>query len=148
MSGPDTATEVPKPRKKRSIWRWGLWALLIALILAIILALFIWLNRYSLIEEVTEDLLLEQGIEAELSIDSISSTQAILKNVRLTDSLADDKSVIFMADKITADYDWREALKGRVDKIVFSKPQAFLTLDENGKIINGWLAPKLSLIHI
>ena len=142
MSGPDTATEVPKPRKKRSIWRWGLWALLIALILAIILALFIWLNRYSLIEEVTEDLLLEQGIEAELSIDSISSTQAILKNVRLTDSLADDKSVIFMADKITADYDWREALKGRVDKIVFSKPQAFLTLDENGKIINGWLAPK------
>ncbi len=142
MSVPDAAKDMPRPRKKRSVWRWALWTLLIGLILGIILALFIWLNRYSLLEEAAEDLLLEQGIEAELSIESISKTQAIFKNVRLNDSAADDKAVFFKADKITIDYDWREAIEGRMDKIVFSKPQAFLTLNEKGQIIDGWLPPK------
>ena len=142
MSAPDTEIKVPKSRKKRSIWRWLLWALLILLILAIILAAFTWLNRYSLLEDAAEDLLSEQGVTAELSIESISKTQAILKNVRLMDDAADEESAFFEVDKVTADYDWRDALKGRFDKIVFSKPKAKLTLDEKGQIIDGWLPPK------
>jgi len=142
MSAPDAERKVPKSRKKRSIWRWLLWALLIILILMLILAAFIWLNRFSLLEEAAEDLLLDQGIKAELSIESVSKTQTVLKNVRLADSSSGDDTAFFKADKITADYEWREALKGRVDKIVFLKPQAQLNLDEKGQIIDGWLPPK------
>ena len=142
MSAPDTETKVPKSRKKRSIWRVLLWALLITLFLAIILAAFTWLNRYSLLEEVAEDLLLEQGVTAELSIESVNKTQAILKNVRLVDNTADNAKAFFEADKVTAEYDWREAFKGRFEKIVFLKPKVQLTLDEKGQIIDGWLPTK------
>jgi len=142
MSTTDTDIKEGKLRKKRSVWRWVLWAVLILLILALVLAAFMWLNRYSLLEDAAEDLLLEQGIEAELSIDSITKTQAILKNIRLTDSSSGKNAVFFKADKITAEYDWRDAIKGRVEKIVFLRPQAQLTLDETGQIIDGWLPPQ------
>ena len=142
MSVIDTDIKKGRPRKKRSVWRWLLWALLILLIGVIILAAFIWLNRYSLLEQTAEDLLLEQGVEAELSIDSISKTQAVLKDVRLVDSTKDNSVPFFKADKITAEYDWREAVKGRVEKLVFLRPQAQLTLDERGQIIDGWLPPQ------
>ena len=142
MSVIDTDIKKGRPRKKRSVWRWLLWALLILLIGVIILAVFIWLNRYSLLEQTAEDLLLEQGVEAELSIDSISKTQAVLKDVRLVDSTKDNSVPFFKADKITAEYDWREAVKGRVEKLVFLRPQAQLTLDERGQIIDGWLPPQ------
>jgi hypothetical protein len=142
MSAADTEIELPKPLKKRSIWRWLFWILFMALVFALVLSAFIWLNRYSLLEDVAEDLLLEQGIEAELSIDSISKTQAVLKNVRLRDSEADNQEAFFKADKITVDYDWRELREGRVDKLIFTRPQAQLTLDETGQIIDGWLPPK------
>lgn len=142
MSVSDTEKKVLKPRKKRSVWRWGLWALFVLLILAFILAAFIWLNRYSLLEDAAEDLLLEQGIKAELSIHSISKTQAVLKNISLSDMASDDSAAFFKAEKITADYEWREAMEGRFEKIILSKPQAKFTLDESGKIIDGWLPPK------
>jgi len=142
MSVADTEIERPKPRKKRSIWRWLLWALLTLLILAAILAAFLWLNRYSLLEDGAEDLFLEQGIKAELSIDSISKTELVLKNIHLSDSTKEGGEAFFKADKITAEYAWREALKGRFDKVVFLKPQAQLTLDEKGQVIDGWLPPE------
>jgi len=142
MSVAEIEQKVSKPRKKRSLWRWLLWTLFVLLILGVILAVTLWLNRYSLLEEATEDLLLEQGIKAELSIESVSKTQAVLKNIRLADSLADDGTAFFTAETITADYAWREALKGRVDKLVFLKPKARLTLDDKGQIIDGWLPPK------
>ena len=142
MSVSDTTLELPKPPKKRSIWRWLLWAVFIILILLLILAVFSWLNRYSLLEDAAEDLFFEQGIEAEISIDSITRTQAILKNIRLIDKTTDENVVFFQADKITAEYDWREAIKGRTEKIVFLRPRAQLTLDETGQIIDGWIPPQ------
>jgi len=142
MSVAKTEQRESKPRKKRPLWRWLLWTVFGLLIVVVILVAVIWLNRYSLLEDAAEDLLLEQGIKAELSIETVGKTQAVLNNVRLEDSLADDGTAFFMADKITADYAWREALKGRVDKLVFLKPKARLTLDDKGQIIEGWLPPK------
>jgi len=54
----------------------------------------VWLNRYSLLENAAEDLLLEQGIKAELSIESVSKTQAVLKNISgdLDIQMKDDSS--------------------------------------------------------
>lgn len=142
MSAPDTEIELPKPLKKRSIWRWLFWFLFTALVITLVLSVFIWLNRYSLLEDVAEDLLLEQGIEAELSIDSISKTQAVLKGIRLKGTEADNQEVFFKADQITVDYDWRELREGRVDKLILTRPRAQFTLDETGQIIDGWLPPK------
>jgi len=142
MSVAKTEQRESKPRKKRPLWRWLLWTVFGLLIVVVILVAVIWLNRYSLLEDAAEDLLLEQGIKAELSIETVGKTQAVLNNIRLEDSLADDGTAFFMADKITVDYAWREALKGRVDKLVFLKPKARLTLDDKGQIIEGWLPPK------
>ena len=85
---------------------------------------------------------MEQGIKAELSIDSINQTQATVKNIRLMDETSDKGQVFFQAEKITAEYEWREALKGRFEKITLLKPQAQFTLDEKGQIIDGWLPPR------
>ena len=142
MSVHDTEPEGIKPSKKRSLWRWLLWVLLGLFLLFVIVAGLIWLNRYSLMERGAKDLFLERGFAAELSIDSINKTQAVLKNVRLADGDVDDGAVFFGAEKITASYQWREALKGRFSKIVFFKPEVQLTLDEKGKIIDSWLPPQ------
>ncbi len=137
-----TAPEGPVSPKKRSIWRWLLWGLFVSLILLIILGTFLWVNRYSLLEEAAEDLLLEQGIQAELSIESISQTQAVVTNVRLIDTTSDDAKKFFEADKVTAEYEWREAVKGRFEKLVFVRPRARFTLDESGNFIDGWIPPQ------
>jgi len=142
MSVADTGQKLSKPPKKRSVWRWIFWIFLVLLCLILIIPALIWGNRFSLMEQLAEDFLLEQGIKAELSIESVTRTQAILKNVRLSDGEVSDGTAFFEAEKITTDYEWREAIKGRVEKIVFLRPQARLTLDDKGKIIDGWLPPQ------
>jgi len=137
MSVDTTKTETPK-RKKRSAWWWLLYGLLFIIFIAASIAAYVWLNRYSLLENAAEDLLLEQGIKAELSIESVSKTQAVLKNI----TLSDEASEFFSADKIVADYAWREALEGRVNKLQLIKPKARITIDKTGKIIDGWLPPQ------
>ena len=141
MSVIATENKEPKSRRKRSVWRWFFWAFLALLILILILAALTWFNRYSLLEDMAEDLLLEQGITAELSIESVGKTQAVLRHVRLVDSKANELP-FFATDKVTVDYAWRDAVKGRVDKIVFLRPKARLTLDDQGKIVDGWLPPQ------
>jgi len=142
MSGADTSPEDKRLRKKWSVWRWLFWIFLGVILLVMIVAAYVWVNRYDLLEKTAKDLLLEQGIQAEISIQSISKTQAVLKNVTLIDDGADDKTPFFSAQKISTDYAWREALEGRVDKIVFTQPKARITLDETGKVIDGWLPPQ------
>jgi len=142
MSVADTEQRMSKPRKKRSVWRWLLWVFLLIFILIAIIATLLWVNRYAILEQTVEDLLREQGIEAELSIQSVSKTQAVLKNIRLMDSKAGSKDPFFSAQKITADYAWRDALKGRVKKLVFMNPLARVTLNDKGEIIDGWIPPQ------
>jgi len=127
----------PVRRKKRSVWHWLLYGLLLIGLIIGVIAAYLWLNRYSLLEQAAEDLLLEQGIEAELSIESVSKTQAVLKTVRFSDGTLE----FFSADKVIADYAWREALKGHVNKLQLIRPKASMTLDEKGRIIDSWLPP-------
>ena len=138
MSAAAVKTEPSKPPKKRSAWWWLLYGLLLIIFIIACIAAYAWGNRYKLLENAAEDLLLEQGITAELTIDSISTTQAVLKSVKLSD----EASEFFSATEIIADYAWREALEGRFDKLQLIKPTARITLDETGKIIDGWLPPK------
>jgi len=113
MSVAAVKTEPSKPPKKRSAWWWLLYGVLLILFIIACIAAYAWGNRYKLLENAAEDLLLEQGIKAELTIDSISKTQAVLKSVKLSD----EASEFFAATEIIADYAWREALEGRFDKL-------------------------------
>jgi len=132
MSVDDIIT-TPKPVKKRHIGRWVSFILLALTVITVIL----WTNRYALLEDWAKEALLEQGIDGELSIDRLTKTGADIKSVKLS---ADGKT-FFSADKIAVEYAWREALKGDMQRLVFVRPRAQITIDEKGKIIDGWLPP-------
>ncbi len=142
MSVTDTEQKKATPRKMRPFWRWLLWIVFGLIFLVAIIAAYIWVNRYDLLEKSAEDLLLEQGIRAELSIQSVSKTQAVLKDVKLFDSEDSGDMPFFSAQKIEADYQWREALEGRIEKLVFTQPKARITLNDKGRIIDGWIPPQ------
>jgi len=118
----------------RRILFWGFISCLILLIFILCSAAYIWVNRYAIMEDVAIDTLAEDGIKAELSIRSVSKTQAIIHNIRLSENGTE----FFTSDKIVTDYDWQEIVKGRAERIIFTRPKGRITLDESGKITDGW----------
>ncbi|WP_409433011.1 YdbH domain-containing protein [Litorimonas sp. RW-G-Af-16] len=138
-----TAVETISPppikadRKRRPWWVWLLWAVLFVLLIAAMALYWAWSNRMGLLEQLAIDTLAEDGITAELSIQDIDKTHIILNKVKL--SYEDER--FFAADKIRADYEWRDALEGRFKRLAFTKPSATVTLDAQGKIIDGWVPP-------
>ena len=124
----------PRSRLRRVLF-WILIVLLILIILSLSVAAYIWVNRYALMEDIAIDALAHEGIEAQLSINSVSKTQAKLHNVRLSD----DGTEFFSSEAILVDYEWRDMIKGNPKRIVFTRPAGRITLDKTGKIIDGWL---------
>ena len=130
----------PSGRKKWSFWKWlGAVFLFLLLILAI-LAIWIWSHRYSVLERYAVTLLEGQGIEAELSIKTANLDAAVIENIKL--SYQSEDTPFFTAKRIEADYIWKEALQGKMKRLRFVEPTARITLDENFKIVDGWLPPK------
>jgi len=125
-------------RKKRALWVWALWVLCGLLCLLLLAGAYAWSNRYALLEDLAIDTFAEDGIEAELDIETLTKTQAVLKNVRLSY----DGQMFFSAKHIAADYKWRDALEGQVKSIKFTQLQAHITVDDKGQIIDGWLPPR------
>ena len=124
----------PRSRLRRVLF-WICIALLILIILGLSIAAYIWVNRYALMEDIAIETLADEGIEAQLSINSVSKTQAALHNVRLSD----DGTEFFSSEAILVDYEWRDMIKGNPNRIVFIRPVGRITLDKTGKIIDGWL---------
>jgi len=118
-------------------WAWLIWIFCALILLLIIAAAYIWTNRYALLKDIAIDTFAQDGIEAELDIESLSRTQAILKNVKLIY----DGEVFFEAARIDADYAWRDALDGKMQSVSITEPRAHITIDKSGKIIDGWLPP-------
>ncbi len=123
--------------KRRPWWVWALWTVFILCIALVIGAALAWSNRYALLEDLAIDTLARDGIEAELSIERLNKTHAILNNVKLRH----DGALFFSAKRVTADYLWRDALEGRMKSVTIKQPQAHITIDKKGKIIDGWLPP-------
>ena len=130
----------PFPHKKRSIWRWVGAILLGVFIIGVIAAAWIWSNRYSVFERYVITLLQEQGIEAQLSIKKANLDTLQIDDIELT--YQSEASPFFTAKRIEADYILKEALQGNVKRLRFVQPTAQITLDENFKIIDGWLPPQ------
>ncbi len=124
-----------RPRRKRPWWVWGLWTLCGFILILTIISAVIWSNKDSLLETLAIHKLADNGIKAELDIDSLSKTRAVLDNV----SLSYDGQTFFTAKHIEAVYDWRGALKGQIQSAIITQPRVDITIDKTGKIINDWL---------
>ena len=126
-----------KPQRSRllRIIFWLMIAFFILFVLAAISAAYIWVNRYALMEDAAIEALAEQGIDGQLSIQSVTKTHAIIDKITLSENGAE----FFSSQQITVDYEWRNMLKGNVKRIVFTRPKGKITLDKNGKIIDDWL---------
>lgn len=134
---PDSMT--PSRRRWRdkpwTVWRIIGWVFASLALLILIVAAYVWTHRYALLEDVMKSVLADQGVEAELSIDSITKERAVLRGVDLR---ADGQS-IFTVDEISTDYAWREALNGTFQRLKFKGAKIRLTLDETGQVIDGWM---------
>jgi len=139
-TSPDKTTKLPAKRRRWSFWRILSWAVVSILLIVLVAAAYAWTHRYALIENAAHDILAEQGIESEFAIKSISKTRAVMGDVQLSS----EGSPFFEAREIIAEYAWRDALEGRMQKLVFKKPTAWVSVDEKGKIIDGWLPPTSS----
>jgi len=133
----DTLQKPPAKHRRWGFWRILRWTVLAVLLLIIIAAVYAWTHRYELIENTARDVLSEQGIDGEFRIKSISKTRAVINDVRLQA----EGNLFLEAETVIADYAWRDALDGKMDRLTFKNPKAWVTVDEKGKIIDGWLPP-------
>jgi hypothetical protein len=124
-------TAKTKPVKRRRIFR----AVLIVVVVLFMAALLAWINRYALLERRAKKVFKEAGITAELDIEKITKTEALLKNVRLS---ADGKEFLRVAE-IALAYEAKKALKGEFSLMYITDAIIHVTLDKNGKIIDGWV---------
>lgn len=132
---PHDGHDVQRTKRRWTVWRvMGLCLATLLMLLLIALA-YVWSNRYDFAEGVIIDILAEQGIEADLSIRRAGKTGAVIGDIDLSVGGA----AIFSAERITAQYQWRDLLKGNVERLVLDRPVLRVTMDAQGKIIDGWM---------
>jgi len=120
------------PKRRKSVWRILFWIFLLLIIAIAILAFWIWTNRFSLIEDQIKKRLAQDGYETELSLTELAETSASAQNI----IIRKDGETLLRADRIDLGFDWREAMKGRFDRIEISKPVATIKIDKDGNIIS------------
>lgn len=138
-SAPVTKTDA-NPSKRSTIGRIALWLggiVLVCLVIGLAILTWAWTQRYALIERQAIVHLQSLGIEADLSIRSMTGTQADIRNIRL----AYDGEPFLRVDRLNADYQWRNLLEGEVEKLVFTGLDATVTVNERGEITDGWRPP-------
>ncbi|MGB6319424.1 MAG: hypothetical protein WBG08_12355, partial [Litorimonas sp.] len=107
------------------------------MLLAGLAALWAWSNRYSLMERQAITYLDSLGIDADLSIHSANGTAADIRDIRLSQNGQRFLSV----DRLQAAYQWRDLLNGQAERLEFTGLRASVTLDETGRITDGWMPP-------
>ena len=129
------APNAQKPKRGWSFWRLLRWISLSLLMLLIIAAAYVWQNRYQFLESTLQDVLAEQGLDAKLSIRDVKKQGASIQDI----IISANGERVFSAEALTLEYAWREALKGRVNRIELTGAALALTVDAQGKIIDGWM---------
>jgi len=126
--------------KWRKAFKWLAIITFVLIAIFVSVFLYVWFNRYALVESYAQRLFREQGIKAELLIKQFSGEEAVIENVKLT--YKSEAQPFFSAKRIEADYILEDALKGRMKKVRLVEPTARLTLNEKFQIIDGWMPPK------
>ncbi len=121
--------KISHKRKAGRFWRrLFLWFVLVLLFLVLALGI-VWHNRYALLEKQGQKKLAENGIIADFKIKTIGSERAILEKI----AIERGQEQLFKADRIELEYQWKDALKKKFEKIIIISPEAKLTLDKNAK---------------
>lgn len=131
----ELADSTPGSKRRWTFWRVLRWVLASILLILLIAAAYAWQNRYAFLEDALEGVLAEQGLDANLSIRDIKKREATLADI----SISAKGKPVFSAKKLKIDYDWRDALKGRMKRIELTGAELALTVDSKGKIIDGWM---------
>lgn len=142
ISGRPKKPKKTKKSRARKVWLWVGYALFVLLFLLIILILIAWDRRYAIAERYVQTFLQNQGIEASLSIDRLTRESVILRDIKLT--YQSEERPFFSAKRIEADYLLKDALNGKMKRLKLIEPSAYITLDKNFRIIDGWLPPQSS----
>lgn len=132
LSRKKTAIE---PIRPWSVWRFLAWTFVTIFLLVLIAIAYGWANRYSLLEDLAQETLAGRGLEASLTIDDITREGAELSDIKI----AHNGETVFNAAKVQARYDWREALKGHVKRIVIEEADIRMKVNESGKVIDSWM---------
>lgn len=103
-------------------------------------AVWAWSQRYELLEREAIAVLAEDGITAELDIISITRSQAQIRNIRLSY----EDAPFLRVDEVQAEFDWRDAIEGRFERLDFKGVTAKVQIDATGQIIDGWVPPGLT----
>ena len=132
-ASPDTARDAARPRR---IWLRRLaWAGLALFLLLGAVLLWAWTQRYSLVERQLIDALEKRGIAAELRIDSATRTAAAVRDIELRH----DGKRFLRVERLEAEYQWRDLLEGRIERLAVSGVDARLNVDATGRITDGWM---------
>ncbi len=129
MSLHKTNNREKRPKTRRSLWVWLLWGLLFLLLAVFLLGLWVWIQRFSLVETQLRDRLAAEGIESELSITELSKTEMKAANI----TLGDQGREFLKVEEIHIAYDWRELLDGKIKSFWIKNPVLDITVDRKGK---------------
>ena len=108
--------------------RWPLVLLVVCLCL-IGAGLWGWQNRYDLLRHQAEKKLMAYGLPGTFEIKSLDLHRAIIQNINI--GTADNRIEV---RRLTAHYQWKQALKGRFERIDIDGVKLNLSIDENGHI--------------
>lgn len=128
------AEEPSAPARRPKKWRW-ISILLVIIGLLVIAATFLWLQRYSFIEQFARDKLAAQGIDANLSVKEISKNRAVFEGIHLSS----DQKEFFTAGQIAVSYKILGLRSVQFGKINVKAPHLTVEVDEHGKPISSWL---------
>ncbi len=132
MSKPPVHKAENSRPKRKKWWVIALWIIFALLLVCALVLYWVWENRAGIIENQIIAELEREGFQAELSITNLEETGATAKDIRISR----DGQLLIEADQLDVDYMWREAIEGRVNRIVLKGPKARIVIDEKGKWIN------------
>ena len=122
-------------KRRRSIWSVLFRVVLAVVLIVLIVGVLIWFNRYSIFESMARREFAKIGIDGNLHVQSISKTEAVISKIKLSA----DGQPFLSAGEARFSYDLDNVLDGVFNQINVRDADVYLTLDANGKIIDGWM---------
>ncbi len=118
-------------QNKKGVRPWT-FLFLLGLVLIVFALIYVWTQRYNLIEAHIEKLATKMGFEISLDIQSIELGQARIADI----NLQQEGREVFKAGEIILDYNWRELKdKNQLQKVVLTTPHIWAELDKSGKLV-------------
>lgn len=120
-------------KRRQRLW----WAVAFCLLIGLVV-FGAWTKRTTIIQYGLISQLEKMGYQAELSFDEISAHSAKLSNVKL----AQNGQVFVTIARVDVEFQGRQVLKGKLDKLTLVAPELSIEIDEKGQILSPVLSGK------